>query len=64
MLSPQNNDLISIADYLQSELISETRHEYLEGRVYAMADTNKNRQRIIIIVEVCRRSEGWMSAHF
>ena len=47
MLSPQHNDFISIADYLQGELSSETKHEYLEGRVYAMAGASKNHQRII-----------------
>ena len=47
MLSPQRSDFISIADYLQGELISDTKHEYLEGRVYAMAGASKNHQRII-----------------
>jgi len=46
MLS-QRTDLISIDDYLQSELISDTKHEYLEGQVYAMAGASKNHQRII-----------------
>jgi Uma2 family endonuclease len=47
MLSPQRTDFISVADYLQSELLRDTRHEYLEGRVYAMAGASKNHQRII-----------------
>ncbi len=47
MLSPQRNDFISIADYLKSELISDTKHEYLDGQVYAMAGASKNHQRII-----------------
>ena len=47
MLSPQHNDFISIADYLQGELISDTKHEYLGGQVYAMAGASKNHQRII-----------------
>ena len=38
---------MSVADYLQGELISDTKHEYLEGRVYAMAGASKNHQRII-----------------
>ena len=45
--SPQHNDFISIAEYLQGELISNTKHEYLEGQVYAMAGASKNHQRII-----------------
>ena len=47
MLSPQRTDFISVADYLQGELSSDTKHEYLEGRVYAMAGASKNHQRII-----------------
>lgn len=47
MLSTQRSDFINIAEYLQGELISETRHEYLEGQVYAMAGASKNHQRII-----------------
>jgi len=47
MSSPQPTNFISIADYLQSELISDTKHEYLEGQVYAMAGASKNHQRII-----------------
>ena len=64
MLSPQVSDVISIADYLQDELVSETKHEYPEGQVYAMSSSSKNHQRIITNVEVCRRSEGWVSEHY
>ena len=45
--SPQHNDFISIAEYLQCELTSDIKHEYLEGQVYAMAGASKNHQRII-----------------
>jgi Uma2 family endonuclease len=47
MLSPRPSDFISVADYLQGELSSDTKHEYLEGQVYAMAGASKNHQRII-----------------
>ena len=47
MLSPQRTDFISIADYLKDELSRETRHEYLEGAIYAMVGASKNHQRII-----------------
>lgn len=47
MLFSQRTDFISIADYLQSELSRETKHEYLEGQIYAMAGESKNHQRII-----------------
>lgn len=46
MLAPRAG-FISIADYLENELISDTKHEYLDGQVYAMAGASKNHQRII-----------------
>jgi hypothetical protein len=52
MLSPERSDFISIADYQQSEIISETKQEY----VLIEQD--------IVDVEVCRRSEGWVSEHY
>jgi Uma2 family endonuclease len=47
MLSPRAPSFISIADYLQDELSRATKHEYLEGQIYAMAGASKNHQRII-----------------
>jgi Uma2 family endonuclease len=38
---------MSVADYLQTELISDIKREYLDGQVYAMAGASKNHQRII-----------------
>lgn len=46
MLAPRAG-FISITDYLQNELISDTKHEYLDGQVYAMAGASKNHQRVI-----------------
>lgn len=40
------NDLISVEEYLAGELIEETKHEYIDGHVYAMAGTSKNHQTI------------------
>jgi Uma2 family endonuclease len=40
-------DHYSIADYLQNELDSDSKHEYIEGQVYAMAGASKNHQRVI-----------------
>ncbi len=37
---------ISEDDYLQGELISETKHEYVGGQVYAMAGASRNHERI------------------
>lgn len=47
-LSQKHTDFISIDDYLQEELIRETRHEYLDGQIYAMAGASKNHQRVIM----------------
>jgi Uma2 family endonuclease len=39
-------ELISESEYLESELISEVKHEYIDGSVYAMACASKNHERI------------------
>ena len=38
---------IPVQDYLEGEKISQVRHEYLDGEVYAMAGTSKSHNRII-----------------
>ncbi|MGD7033776.1 Uma2 family endonuclease [Methylotuvimicrobium buryatense] len=42
--------LISVEDYLDGELIAETKHELIDGAVYAMVGTSGNHQRIAINV--------------
>lgn len=37
---------LSEADYLAGELISEIKHEYIQGDVYAMAGASRNHERI------------------
>ena len=37
---------ISVEEYLAGELISETRHEYIDGYIYAMAGASSNHGRI------------------
>jgi Uma2 family endonuclease len=37
---------ISVEDYLQGELVSEIKHEYIDGYVYAMAGASTNHGRI------------------
>lgn len=44
---PKLKPKISIADYLESEEISQIKHEYIDGEIYAMAGTSKSRNRII-----------------
>ncbi|MBF0463389.1 MAG: Uma2 family endonuclease [Magnetococcales bacterium] len=38
--------MISEADYLKGELESEIKHEYIDGRVYAMAGANEQHNRL------------------
>lgn len=44
---PKLRPKISIEDYLESEKISEIKHEYVDGEVFAMAGTSKSHNRII-----------------
>lgn len=37
---------ITVADYIEGEKISEIRHEYLDGEVYAMSGVSKRHNRI------------------
>lgn len=37
---------ISEEEYLAAELLSETKHEYIDGVTYAVAGVSKNHQRI------------------
>ena len=55
MLFSQRTGFISIADYLESELNRDIKHEYLDGQIYAMAGASKNHQRIIIEYGECVR---------
>ena len=48
VFSAQRSDFIGTADYLQDELKRETKHEYLNGQIYAMAGASKNHQHIIM----------------
>jgi len=46
-LNQLHDAYISEQDYLEGEKISEIKHEYIDGNVYAMAGASKNHQRII-----------------
>ena len=45
MINPLNND-ISIQDYLEGEKVSDIRHEYVDGQVFAMAGSSVRHNRI------------------
>ena len=38
---------ITVEEYLQSELLSEIKHEYVDGYIYAMAGASSNHGRIV-----------------
>lgn len=46
MLRPKNTNSINEEDYLQGELISDVKHELIDGHVYAMAGASANHERI------------------
>ena len=46
MLKSKNNYTINEEDYLQSELISDVKHELIDGQVFAMAGASANHERI------------------
>ncbi|MDD5228681.1 MAG: Uma2 family endonuclease [Methylococcales bacterium] len=46
-LPNHKTDYISEQDYLEGEKISEIKHEYIDGEVYAMAGASKNHQRLL-----------------
>ena len=46
MTGAKRVSLISVDDYLAAELVSEVKHEYLGGRVYAMADARTVHNRV------------------
>ncbi|MBL6986918.1 MAG: Uma2 family endonuclease, partial [Methylobacter sp.] len=46
MVAMKNTDLISVEDYLKGELISEVKHELIDGHVHAMAGASGNHDRI------------------
>lgn len=42
----QQDTYISEQDYLKGEIISEIKHEYVDGQIFAMAGASKNHERI------------------
>lgn len=48
MFAEKQNNPISVEEYLAGELIADTKHELIDGYVYAMVGTSGNHQRISI----------------
>ena len=48
MLAEKQNHLINVEEYLAEELVADTKHELIDGYVYAMVGTSGNHQRIAI----------------
>ena len=46
MPTAKKTDFITVEEYLNGELISEIKHEYVDGQVFAMAGASKNHERI------------------
>ncbi len=44
---PMNGAWISEEEYLAAELISDIRHEYMDGAIYAMAEASRNHEKIV-----------------
>lgn len=53
MKTIKDADLISVEDYLKGELVSDIKHELIDGHVYAMADASANHERIS--GNICRK---------
>lgn len=49
-LQPSRQNWISPEEYLAGELISDIKHEYIDGEVYAMTGTSINHGRIISVM--------------
>ena len=47
---------ISIEDYLSGEALADTKHEYVDGQVYAMAGASERHNRIALNIAVQLRS--------
>ncbi|NOS89393.1 MAG: Uma2 family endonuclease [Methylococcaceae bacterium] len=48
MLAINNTELISVEDYLKSELTRDIKHELIDGCIYAMAGASANHERIAL----------------
>ena len=60
MTAAKRIELVSVADYLAGELVSETKHEYSGGYVYAMAGAKNVHNRIATswLLAMGRRLQG------
>jgi Uma2 family endonuclease len=53
-------DYLDEQDYLAGEKLAETRHDYIDGQVYAMAGTSKRHNRIALnlVIALANQSQG------
>ena len=64
--APKIETLVSAEEYIAGELLGEVRHEYISGRVYAMAGTSVNHNHIAtnFVVELGVHLRGKKCAPF
>ncbi len=43
---------LSVTEYLEGELVSEIRHEYIDGEVYAMVEASDRHNLIALCVRI------------
>ena len=46
MSAVKNSQPLSVADYLKGELISDVKHEFIDGGIVAMAGASANHERL------------------
>lgn len=54
-MTAKQSDYISETAYLEGEKLAQVRHEYVDGKVYAMAGTSRRHNRIALSIVVALR---------
>lgn len=57
---------LSEQDYLEAEKVSDVKHEYFDGEIFAMSGEKANHQRITmnVEIEISRKSTDWHSSYY
>ncbi len=55
---------LSVAEYLEQGIHAEIRHEYVDGKIYAMAGESKTHEEIVVnitlaLAPLIRAKSGW-----